>query len=349
MEDAPGELAKAHEALGAVWRRLPSGELVVGSYGSLESEVAALRGGVAVVDRLWPSALELAGDDRQRFLNGLTTLDVKALVPGAGGYGFFTDGKGRILADVVVEAHADRLRLELPPGRATAIAEHLGKYIIADRVEVGPPLAGRVLLVAGPGAAAWLAERLTGEVPLELWAHSECTLGETAVRIARRGNVGVEAWSLTADEGACAALLRDAGAVAAGYDALDVVRVEQGLPLWGIDYDAENLPQETGLEDAVSYTKGCYLGQEVVARIHYRGQVNRVPRGVLPSRAVAVGAQLEHDGRAAGRLTSLVDSPRLGRRLGLALLHRRAAEPGTRLAVEGGGEAEVVDLPVEEE
>jgi folate-binding protein YgfZ len=163
-------------------------------------------------------------------------------------------------------------------------------------------------------------------------------------------------WTLwTAPEAAetLARGLLDAGAGAGvrmvGHHALDRLRVEVGRPLYGVDFDDGHFPQETGLEEAaVSYTKGCYLGQEVVARIHYRGGVNRHLRGLVmegdgPSAAELPGRPVLHDGRPAGTLTSATDAGD-GRRLGLSILHRRA-EPGAEVEVEGAGTARVVELP----
>lgn len=132
----------------------------------------------------------------------------------------------------------------------------------------------------------------------------------------------------------------------AGAAAVEVARIEDGELLFGVDFSAENFPQETGREGDVSYTKGCYLGQEVVARIHYRGGVQRQPRGLrfeagaLP----AAGVELLLDGRAVGRATSVTQSAEFGA-IGLGLLHQRGYAPGVRLEVAGGGAAEVVELP----
>ena len=141
--------------------------------------------------------------------------------------------------------------------------------------------------------------------------------------------------------------LVEEGARQVSLEALEILRAEAGIPRFGQDFGPDNFPQETGIEEAVSYTKGCYLGQEVVARIHYRGGVQKLLRGlVFEQGEPRVDAALLHDGREAGRATTVVRSPALDRTIGLAILHRRAAEPGTRLEVEGGGTAEVKELPL---
>ena len=127
-------------------------------------------------------------------------------------------------------------------------------------------------------------------------------------------------------------------------EAIEILRVESGSPRFGTDYGLDNLPQETGLEEAVSFTKGCFLGQEVVARLHYRGQAaRRVSKVEIEAAALpGVGTVVFFDDREAGQVTSIVRSPESGRLTALVMLQRRASEPGTELSLEGGGKARVV-------
>jgi aminomethyltransferase len=352
---ATSPLAALHRSLGATFAPLPAvlgGAVAVARYGEVADEVRALREGCGLVDRWWVGALELSGADRQRFLNGLVTCDVKALEPGAGAYGFVTTVKGRVLAGLAVVARADRLLLELPPGRSEAIAAHLGKYKIADRVEIASPDA-MPLTVAGPRAAEALAAAGVAAPPEAPWAAVEAEAAGIAVTVVRQGHLGVEGFSLwVAPEAAAelASALVERGASAGlrpvGLEAAEVVRVESGTPRWGLDFGEDHFPQETGLgEEAVSYTKGCYLGQEVVARIHYRGGVQRGLAGLRFDGAPEPPVGLLHDGRPAGTAGSVVRSAAGGAAIGLAILHQRSAAPGTVLEVEGGGGAEVVELP----
>jgi aminomethyltransferase len=138
------------------------------------------------------------------------------------------------------------------------------------------------------------------------------------------------------------------GAVPVGTAALEALRVAAGVPRFGLDFGPENFPQETGIEEAVSFTKGCYLGQEVVARIHYRGGVQRRLVGLRFATAEPPphGARLLFEGREAGAVGSALRPPEAdGEAIGLAIVHQRAAAVGARLEVEGGGTAEVVPLP----
>jgi len=302
---------------------------------------------------LWLSSagalLVLTGEDRGRLLNGLVTCEVKDLMPGRGVRGFFTDVKGHILADVVIRAAEDRLWLELPAPLIGPIAAHIEKYIVVDQVEVHLAEDRVALSLVGPGSAATLAPFWSGPSdPTIPWSHSEIALQEQQALVSIDGHFGVPALTLWSSSSAAAeirqVLLATAGLLEVDDDAIEVLRVEEGVPRFGIDFGPENLPQETGLDDAVSYTKGCYLGQEVVARLHYRGQVAR-RLGRLRSSAdepPTIGTRLFLDEREAGTVTSAVESP-IGDGVSvLAMLQRRATEVGMELQLEGGGVLRVV-------
>jgi folate-binding protein YgfZ len=317
----------------------------------LAQEYRALREGCGLTDLSWLGRLEILGADRLRFLNAYVTCDVKGLAPGEGAYGFFTSPQGRILSDVVVLAHEDRLWLQVSAGQEETIAGHLKKYILADRVEVRGLEDMMPLSLVGPRAAEALGE---AELPPPGdWRHLRSRVHGTEVELQRAGRLGVEAWTLWVSASIAGPLAEQLlgvpGVEPVGSEALEILRVEAGLPRFGRDFGPDNFPQETGAEEAaVSYTKGCYLGQEVVARIHYRGGVQKVLRGLVfeGGQAPRPGTPLLFEGREAGVATTVVDSIALGRPVGLAILHRRAAAPGTRLELSEGGTAEVRELPL---
>jgi len=316
-----------------------------------------LRHGCGLADRTC-DRLEMLGADRERFLNAYVTCEVKGLTAGQGAYGFFTSAQGRILADLVLLAHADRLWLALPHGQRPAITEHLRKYLIADRVEMRQLDDMVPLTLAGPGAAAVLAALAPGfEQPAAPWGHVRAMVAGTEVVVQRTERLGVPALILWASVSVARPLREEllawpggerGGVRPVGGEALEAVRAEAGIPRFGQDFGPQNFPQETGAEEAVSYTKGCYLGQEVVARIHYRGGVQKTLCGLVfeGSAAPAPGTALLYEGREAGAIGTAVHSPALDRPIGLAVLHRRAAAPGSRLELAGGGSAEVRPLPL---
>ena len=311
---------------------------------SLERDVELLTTGAALCEAPRASRLELKGPDRERFFGGMVSAAVEGLEPGRGAFGFITDVRGRILASATVLSLEDRLWLEIPKGRGRTVIEHLEKYIVTDQVEILPLGDMASVRVAGPKSADVLAD-LGASAAAKLdepWSHAQVEILDYQARLVREGHSPVPAFSLW-QSSAIAPLvaedLAEAGIPQAGIEATEALRIEHGHPLWGVDYDDSNLPQETGIDDAVDYEKGCYLGQEIVARIHYRGQpARRMCRLVFePGYTPAAGAAVEFDGRAAGTVTSASPSPHNETGIGLALLPRRAVEalPAARVQVEG--------------
>jgi len=347
---APLALAAVHGDLGATFGETEGREVPL-RYGEVRREHQALVDGFAFADRSFADVIELRGADRRRFLHGLVTCDVQELQAGASAPGFFTTVQGRVLAEVVVLAREQSLLLELPAGTGAAIAQHMTRYVIADDVEIAPR--PDLLALTIFGAEAELALGATELAPGNgtIASGSLCEVPVLADRRQVWGMPALTVWVTASDGPAFFQRLLEAGRCVGltpvGLTALETRRVELGVPRFGRDFGPDHFPQETGLDERyVSYSKGCYLGQEVIARIHYRGQVNRVPRGLrLPGAALADGTTLALDGREAGALSSAVQSPLVGGTIALAIVHRRAAEPGTRLQLAGGGEAEGAALP----
>lgn len=315
-------------------------------FGDPAAEEEALATGCALLLRTWAERVDVGGADRQRFLHGLLTCEVKGLAPGQGAYGFFTDVAGKIRADVALRVHDELLALELPAGVwAAGLEEHVHRYRIADRVEPVRVTGLVVATLAGPGAGS----ALTGlglELPAAPWSHATVSLGGVEAVLWNRHLDGEAVFDLevpTIEAGRLAEVLAKV-ASPVGERAWEARRVEGLVPRFGVDYGPDHFPQETGLDEAVSFTKGCYLGQEVVARIHYRGKVNRAVRGLLfAGAAPALGtAVVDEEAKELGRVTSLATSRRLGRAIGLGLLHRRVGEPGSIVRLADGSTAEVV-------
>ena len=271
----------------------------------------------------------MTGADRQRFLNAYITCDTKELPSGQSPYGFFTSAKGRILADCTVNALDEALLLELPQGQGEAIAAHLTKYIIVDRVTV-EATPHKSLVLAGPEAPAVLQRWLGEPLELEPRQNRSVDVGGRSVVVVRGPDwTEIPTFTLWATE---AETLRDellaleGPPVSVGEEAWEALRIAAGRPRFGVDFDGNNFPKETGLEEeAVSYTKGCYLGQEVVARIHYRGGVRRRLCGLHFAEPATpeslAGREVLFEERGVGTLTSAVDLD--DGAFGLAILHER--------------------------
>jgi folate-binding protein YgfZ len=342
VDDLP--LDAWHEWRGAVWCDV-GGRRVVARYGDGAGESSTLAQGCGLVERRWVERLEVSGADRHRFLNAYLTCDVGPLAPGAGSYGFFTSTQGHVLADVVVSAGEDVLHLDVPSGRAASLVEHLSRYILADRVAVRQAEESVQWLLLGP-LAPEVVGRWVAQLPTTLWASTAGEVAGRAVTLRRDRCLGEPVFSLCAAAGEAAVVadvLAAMGSVPVGFDAVEALRVEAGVPRFGADFDEGNFPQEIGIDDAVSYTKGCYLGQEVVARIHYRGHVNYQLRALRIEGSVspAAGSRVECDGHEVGRMGSVARAAVGGAIIGLALVHSKAATVGSRVSLPGGIEAQV--------
>jgi aminomethyltransferase len=348
---APLPLAALHRQLGATLSPFGGFE-APHSYGDVAAEYRALGEGVAWVDRSWIGRLELTGADRARLLGGLMTCDVKGLAAGRGSYGFFTGKQGKILADAVVLALEDRLWLELPPGRARAIGDHIRKYIIADQVEVLPLADMLPVSILGPQAEERLAP--LGSLPEApggtlATALRRTTLLGTEVCCVRSPVAGLPALTLWVSASIARPFLDDllerTGIAAAGWQALEMHRVAAGVPAFGHDFDEDHFPQESGREaEGVDYAKGCYLGQEVVARIHYRGGVNRAMcRLRFEGAPPPAGSALTLESQPVGTVGSVAIPPG-AEPLGLAVIHRRGFAPEAHLETATGGRALVTQV-----
>ena len=295
----------------------------------------ALTQDVALVDRSERGKLALTGPEAKTFLNGQVSNDVEALQAGGGCYAALLTNKGKMLGDLRVIDTGAELWLDTERVALQALFDTIRRSTVGWQAELHKRTVQQALLsLVGPRAA----DAVGGAVGPE---HANRT-GEIG---------GAEVLLIATDAGVdvvCAA--EDAAAVRAALAvpevpeaAAEVVRVEAGRPRYGIDLDEATIPQEAGLNDrAVSFTKGCYVGQETVARLHYRGKPNRHLRGLRLSAAVPPGTALTLGEREVGTLGSSVASPRHGA-IGLALI-RREASPGDELAA-GEATATVVELP----
>lgn len=337
----PSIAPAAHESAATRVQEI-NGQNVAVSYGDVRAEYDALRQRSIVIDRSHRGRMRIVGEKAGEALTGLVTNDVLSLHPGHGQYGAALTAKGKIIADVRVFAGQGWYLVDTPPRAWAGWVAMVKKY-------VNPRLAGyrdesftvRDIGVFGPDARHVVASIAGLHAPalsdLPDYAHVATEIDGHAVTVARVPDIGVDGYELfvpfeISDRVWSAAVA--AGATPAGLAAWDIARVEAGRPEWGIDIDDTTIPQEANFDElnGISYTKGCYIGQEVVARVHFRGHVNRHLRGLRAASVDAppTGAQLfDENGTHVGEVRSAVPSPRLG---GIALgMVRREVAPGTSL------------------
>ncbi len=335
---------------GAVFRPGPA-ELPL-HFGDWHAEYAAWETSACVFDPGRRTQIEVLGPDRAAFVHRLCSNQVLGRQPGSGCEAFFLDAKGHVLAFVRIFVGAESLWLETAPGQSEAIVGHLAKYVVREQVEFcDRSHLWHPLRVAGRGAQDLLERLLGGKPPDRPLEHARGRFEGLEVAIACLRSASRPCWQLVVPQELAGQLwssLRRAGAMPCGWLAAEAVRIEYGEPEYGVDITAENLPQEVGRNaSAISATKGCYLGQEVVARIDSRGHVNRRLVGLVLStdQVPDVPAELVADGQFAGRITSAAFSPGLGATVGLGYVRRQYWEPGCRLECPLGP-VEVAALPL---
>jgi folate-binding protein YgfZ len=340
-------LRELHQRLGASFTALNNCE-VVADYGDVRTEHAALLETVGVLDLSFRGRVCLTGNDRVRFLHGQVTNDVKKLRVGEGCYSALTNAKGKIQSDLNIFTLQDELLLDFEPGLAQLITERLEKFIVADDVQIVDvaPHYGLLSVQGAKAGAAIRALSMFSEIPVAPYNSvkvAAAMLGDIyLMNHARLGSVGFDLFiPLAALEDVASKLIaavKTVGGRPCGWNAFETARVEAGIPRFGADMDETNIASECGIEArAISYNKGCYIGQEVLNRIHSVGHVNRELRKfrlatdvkTLPSR----GDKLFFGEKEVGHITSAVFSPTLNCIISLGYVRREANESGTELTL----------------
>jgi tRNA-modifying protein YgfZ len=307
-----------------------------------DSDYRAITEACGVLDRSERGKLALTGADAASFLQGQVSNDVESLTAGTGCYAAFLTPKGKMLGDLRVLDTGDELLLDTERSALQDLFNMIRRFSIGYAVELHKRTLERGLVsLIGPASTDIVGAH---ELPESEHAHAPLELTGITVR-AIRTDVGVDLLCDSADTQALVEALTAAGASPVSTEAAECLRIEHGRPRYGVDLDESVIPQEAGLNDrAVSFTKGCYVGQETVARLFYRGKPNRHLRGLKLSAPAQSGDEIELEGRPVGRVTSTAVSPRLGP-IALAFV-RREAPPGTSVLVGTDGvSADVVELP----
>jgi folate-binding protein YgfZ len=351
----PLSLHFLHEQAGAHFQEVNGREVVAG-YGDVETEYRAARQAVALHDATYREALRITGEDRASFLHGMVTQEVKGLAPGAATYAAMITVKGAMVADARLLRREADLLLDVEPGLGAKVREFLEKFLISEDAELHDATGELgVLRLLGPRTAELLGAALGGPfAPLPQDATRAAPLAGQEVLLVGSTRVephGVELLvpraGLEAVWKALVAAGPAFGLAPLGWRALEVLRVEAGVPRYGQDMVDTTIPLEANLAHAISYNKGCYIGQEVIARATFRGHMNRKLAGLLlGATEAAPGTELKKDGKKVGWVTSVVRSPLKGQAVALGYVHRDHLEPGTVLAVgDGPAEATVSALP----
>jgi folate-binding protein YgfZ len=362
-------LDQDHAQLGATMAER-DGWSVPASYGDVAQEYAAVRvGGAGLIDLSPRGRMLVSGSEAVQFLNGLITNDMKTLEENTWMPAAFPNVQGRLIASVRVIRLRDEATdkkvcpaflIDTEAATHETVLKTIEHFTLAGDFRVNDLTDETAMLSVQGKEAATIVGSVLGEaagvsVPNAVRQISWQQTGATAqVTIIHDSHTGEDGFDLVVDKdhaGSLWAPLQHAGAQPVGYDALEILRIEAGLPRYGIDMDATNVVTETNLDDAVSYTKGCYIGQEIIARIKYRGHVAKKLSGLMFDATVEIdpGALINSvDGKEIGRITSATHSPKLERTVALAYLKYYYIAAGTQVRVITGDQdtaAEVVELP----
>ena len=334
-------LGALHAARGAQWREYQGWEIPA-VYSSLRQEYEALQEGVGLIDLSWRSRLLITGRDRRSWLHGQVTQEINGLEEGRGAYATILTPQGRMVADMRVYALPDALLADVPSGNEPPIAEYLDRFLIMERAEIEDVSESWAQLsLQGPLSPCALTPVLGPELAgLAYWAIAPAQFEGTQLYVARVPHCGEDGFDLFVPSDRAAALWsalcehRAAFAVhSVGWEALNVRRLEAGIPWWGEELDDTLVPLEARLEHAISLHKGCYVGQEIIARIDARGHVNNLLAGfyVEGERLPERGTEIHHGGKRVGKVRTALHSLRLARPVALGYLRRELQEPGTQV------------------
>jgi len=330
------------------------GALVPVRFADSRAEYAAVRGAAGLFDFSFRGKLAVKGADRVRFLQGMVTNDVKMLLPGQGTYAALLNAQGHLLADLRVYREEDLFLIDTDADLRDKVLATLNHFVIMDQVGLAP-LDLIALALQGPRARALLEKTFHIDLPpMREFEHFATNYGGFPVRVvcaSSTGEEGFEVWApargIMAVWGAACGQAPTYDMLPCGTEALEILRIEAGIPRYGPDLDEDTLLLEAGLLNAVSFTKGCYVGQEIVERVRTQGHVNWKLVGLVLDTAQSpeAGEKLLAEDKAIGEVTSACFSPYLRKVIALAYVRREVADPGVKLSLASGPGALVTDLP----
>jgi len=346
-------LAEYHASQGATLGEY-HGALVPSCFTEPVAEHKAVREASGLFDFSFRGKFAMKGQDHAKFLHRIVSNDIKRLAPGQGTYATLLNPQGHILVDMRLYCAEDRFFVDTDADLRSKALGGLRRYVISDQVEF-EPLELYALAFQGPRSRPLLEKTLHISFPsMREYDHFATNYAGFPVRVVCVSSTGEEGYEVWADAKGLLAVWGAACGQAPTYDmlpcgtqALETLRIEAGIPRYAQELGEDTIPNEAGLWNALSFNKGCYVGQEIVERARSRGHVNWKLMGLVVESEAAPppGEKLARDGKEIGEVTSSCVSPTLGKTIAMAYLRREVSEPGTRLELPSSAGAEVVALP----
>lgn len=352
-------LYKTHIALGATFNEMHEGWKLVDHYADPLEEHRAVRSGVGITDFSHRGRVRLTGEDRAKYLHRIISNDVEGLSAGEGNYATILTNRGKLIADMSVYVLEETITIETNADTTQILAQELDKYLIADDVVI-EDVTDRTGMIGIHGSKS--ADLLRNAFGLHVdglqehhtAAHSVEDRWMVCIRANETGEIGYNLY--TASESmewlwdAALTKGREFGAYPVGLTALNLLRVEAGIPRYGAELTDSIIPLEAELKNALDFEKGCYIGQEIVARMHYRGHPNRLLRGfkIDHDTPPAQGSRIFNGEKEVGWITSAVNSPTLGETIGIGYVRTAFTDAGSEVEIETAAsrvKATVVLLP----
>ena len=329
-----------HQSHGARFEEFFGWE-IPSDYGNFEEEYRAIRNSAGIRDVSFFGKIRMSGKDRQRFLNGMISNEVKSLQPGNGAWALFLDIKGHVQADMKVYAFPDHFLIVTQPYVADRLVKALDRYIISENVQMTDVTEQLAMLqILGPNSEALLR---SASLPDKPYSFASATIADRQVQIIRL-TVG---YALLMNAVDASAVLNELNGPLIGRKAFEIYRVESGMALLDIDVEETNFPQERRWDGALNFQKGCYLGQEVMARIDAQGHVNKFLVGFAGESSMQRGDKIYKDEKEVGKITSAVHSLKLNQPFGMGYVRRELANEGETVTVgENRTTAIVKRLPI---
>ena len=319
----------------------------------VHDEFRELLSGCGIYDLSSRAKISLTGSDRVRWLNGMVTNNIRDLAVGRGVYAFLLNPQGRILGDLYAYNRGDSITVDTDQAQSEKLLATFDHYIIMDDVEVSKLSELTSIGIAGPKATQALHTAGFDILELEPLQFVETNWRNIPLTVVRGDNPSVETYEVWLASGPGAAIrdaLIQAGAKPVDTNAMELLRIAAGIPRYGQDIRERDLPQETEQQRALNFSKGCYVGQEIVERIRSRGAVHRMFTGFeVQGELPAVGTKIQSDGRDVGEITSTASLPVAGgkRRVALGYIRREIGTPGKQLQL-GSTQLSVATLPFSE-